>query len=40
MGQSEDVADVVVWLLSEDARFVTGQSLLVDGGYTIGGLRP
>ncbi|WP_185897363.1 SDR family NAD(P)-dependent oxidoreductase [Paenibacillus zeisoli] len=40
VGQSEDVADVVVWLLSDDARFVTGQSILVDGGYTIGGLRP
>ncbi|MGG1555369.1 SDR family NAD(P)-dependent oxidoreductase [Paenibacillus ferrarius] len=40
VGQSEDVADVVVWLLSDDARFVTGQSILVDCGYTIGGLRP
>jgi len=40
VGQSEDVADAVVWLLSDDARFVTGQSILVDGGYTIGGLRP
>jgi NAD(P)-dependent dehydrogenase (short-subunit alcohol dehydrogenase family) len=40
VGQSEDVADAVLWLLSDDARFVTGQSILVDGGYTIGGLRP
>jgi NAD(P)-dependent dehydrogenase (short-subunit alcohol dehydrogenase family) len=40
VGQPEDVADVVTWLLSEDARFVTGQSLLVDGGFTLGGLRP
>lgn len=40
VGQSEDVADVVLWLLSDDARFVTGQSILADGGYTIGGLRP
>nr|WP_270878108.1 SDR family oxidoreductase [Paenibacillus aestuarii] len=37
VGQSEDVA---LWLLSEDARFVTGQSILVEGGYTIGGFRP
>ncbi len=37
IGQSEEVADAVAWLLSDDARFVTGQCLLVDGGYTLGG---
>ncbi len=40
VGYSEDVADVVLWLLSDDARFVTGESIMVDGGYTLGGLRP
>ncbi|USB33622.1 SDR family oxidoreductase [Paenibacillus sp. YPG26] len=40
VGQPDDVADAVLWLLSDDSRFVTGQSILVDGGYTIGGLRP
>ena len=40
VGQPEDVADAVLWLLSDEARFVTGQSLLVDGGFTVGGLRP
>ncbi|MBV1786990.1 SDR family oxidoreductase [Marinobacterium sp. D7] len=40
VGESEDVADAVLWLLSGEARFVTGQSLLVDGGFTLGGLRP
>lgn len=40
IGQPEDIADAVVWMLSDDARFVTGQSLLVDGGFTLGGLRP
>jgi NAD(P)-dependent dehydrogenase (short-subunit alcohol dehydrogenase family) len=39
IGQPEEVADAVVWLLSDEARFVTGQSLLVDGGFTLGGLR-
>jgi NAD(P)-dependent dehydrogenase (short-subunit alcohol dehydrogenase family) len=40
IGQPEEVADAVVWLLSDEARFVTGQSLLVDGGFTLAGLRP
>ncbi|RVU05742.1 SDR family oxidoreductase [Novosphingobium umbonatum] len=32
LGQPEDIADVIAFLCSEDARFVTGQGLLVDGG--------
>ena len=39
MGQPEDIGDVAVWLASDGARLITGQSILVDGGYTIGGLR-
>jgi NAD(P)-dependent dehydrogenase (short-subunit alcohol dehydrogenase family) len=34
-GLPADVGDVAVWLSSEAARFVTGQSLMVDGGYTL-----
>lgn len=37
--QPDDAGDVAVWLSTDEARFVTGQSILVDGGYTIGGLR-
>ncbi len=34
-GEPEDVAGVAVFLASEQARFVTGQTIAVDGGYTI-----
>lgn len=36
-GRPEDVMGAVSWLLSEDAAFVTGQNLTIDGGYTLGG---
>lgn len=39
LGTPEEVADAVLWLCSSGARFVTGQSLLVDGGYAIRGHR-
>lgn len=31
----EDITPMVVYLLSDESRFVTGQALLVDGGVTI-----
>jgi NAD(P)-dependent dehydrogenase (short-subunit alcohol dehydrogenase family) len=37
IGTGEEVADVLVFLASEAARYVTGQELLVDGGLTING---
>ncbi len=39
LGAPDDVADVVAWLCTEEARFVTGQSILVDGGFNIPGWR-
>jgi 3-oxoacyl-[acyl-carrier protein] reductase len=36
LGQPEEVADAVVWLASERASFITGQTLLVDGGMYKG----
>lgn len=39
IGQPADVADVAVWLASDGARFVTGQSILADGGFNIAGQR-
>ncbi|PAX08022.1 SDR family NAD(P)-dependent oxidoreductase [Sphingomonas lenta] len=35
-GTPEDIAAAVCFLLSDDASFVTGTSLLVDGGMTVG----
>jgi 3-oxoacyl-[acyl-carrier protein] reductase len=34
LGRVEDVSPVVRFLLSDDARFITGQCLVVDGGVT------
>lgn len=34
MGQPEDVADPILFLCSEAARYITGATLLVDGGYS------
>jgi len=34
-GQPADIAAAVAWLASDDARFVTGQAIVVDGGVTI-----
>ncbi len=32
LGRPEDVADVVMMMLSDEARFITGQKVVVDGG--------
>ena len=35
VGKTEDIANTCVFLLSDAARWITGQNLIVDGGYTI-----
>ena len=37
LGQPEDVAGVVVFLASEDANYITGQTISVSGGLTMHG---
>jgi NAD(P)-dependent dehydrogenase (short-subunit alcohol dehydrogenase family) len=37
IGQPDDIADVVVFLCSNLARFITGQNIVVDGGMTLHG---
>jgi NAD(P)-dependent dehydrogenase (short-subunit alcohol dehydrogenase family) len=33
LGEPTDIADAVAWLTSEQARYVTGHTLFVDGGW-------
>ena len=35
MGQPEEIAAAVLWLCSDDASFVTGHPLVIDGGATV-----
>jgi hypothetical protein len=35
IGQSEDVAATVLWLFSDEARYITGAILPVDGGQSV-----
>lgn len=37
IGTPDDIADVVIFLCSDLARFVTGQNIVVDGGMTLHG---
>lgn len=34
LGNPEDIAPAVSFLLSDEARYITGQNLIVDGGWT------
>lgn len=34
-GEIEDIAQCAVFLASEDARFITGENIVVDGGATV-----
>ena len=34
IGEPEEVADSVIWLCSDQASFVTGHAMTIDGGAT------
>ena len=40
IGTPDEIADVILFFASDASRYVTGQVLLVDGGITLGDLRP
>jgi NAD(P)-dependent dehydrogenase (short-subunit alcohol dehydrogenase family) len=33
MGQPEEIANTVVWMCSDEASFITGHAMVVDGGF-------
>ena len=37
VGKPKEIAEVLLFLASDRASFITGQTILVDGGYTIAG---
>jgi 3-oxoacyl-[acyl-carrier protein] reductase len=35
MGQPEDIANAVLFLASDKADYITGQIIIIDGGWTL-----
>jgi NAD(P)-dependent dehydrogenase (short-subunit alcohol dehydrogenase family) len=34
LGTPEDISPTVAFLLSDDAKYITGQNIIIDGGWT------
>ena len=35
IGQPQDLDGAVLWLLSDESKFVTGQTIVIDGGWSV-----
>jgi 2-keto-3-deoxy-L-fuconate dehydrogenase len=35
MAQPEEIAEMVIYLASDASAFITGQALVIDGGWSI-----
>jgi len=40
LGKAEYIADLVYFLCSQKNQFITGQDMIIDGGYLSGGFQP
>lgn len=38
LGQPEDIANAVLFLVGDESAYITGQTITVDGGLTLGGI--
>ena len=36
IGEPEDIAGAAVFLATKAGAFITGQGIVIDGGYTVG----
>ena len=34
-GKADEIADAVVWLASDNTKFITGQTITLDGGTSL-----
>jgi len=35
LGQPEEIAAAVIWLCTDAASFITGHTMVIDGGQTV-----